>query len=77
MHASTQPEERKILGSQLDRAMAVQRSRSVILEYQASPAKQQEPLADYDEVSALATNMQMCVCGNFVSTHECVWEPGL
>ena len=34
--------------------MAVQRSRSVILEYQASPAKQQEPLADYDEVSAHA-----------------------
>ena len=49
-----EPEERKILGSQLDRAMAVQRSRSVILEYQASPAKQQEPLADYDEVSAHA-----------------------
>ena len=48
-----EPEERKILGSQLDRAMAVQRSRSVILEYQASPAKQ-TPLADYDEVSAHA-----------------------
>ena len=48
-----EPEERKILGSQLDRALAVQRSRSVILEYQASPAKQ-TPLADYDEVSAHA-----------------------
>ena len=48
-----EPEERKILGSQLDRALAVQRSRSVILEYQASPAKQ-KPLADYDEVSAHA-----------------------
>ena len=33
--------------------MAVQRSRSVILEYQASPAKQ-KPLADYDEISAHA-----------------------
>ena len=48
-----EPEERKILGSQLDRALAVQRSRSVILEYQASPAKR-TPLADYDEVSAHA-----------------------
>ena len=65
------PEERAILGAPIDRALAVRRSRSVILEYQASPQKPQKPLADYDIPEYQASLEKRLADYDEVSAHAC------